>query len=111
MSIPAPVRERAADRCEYCRMRQEWEAFYPYHVEHIVAQQHRGSVSLRKEVLDAVVALRPTEEDDARYHELADKNAESTIIAEERAELESIVSGNTVLSLLRNEAKPVLQQR
>ena len=50
MSIPATarqaVRERAADRCEYCRMRQEWEAFYPYHIEHIVAQQHRGSDDL-----------------------------------------------------------------
>ena len=69
------------------------------------------AMSLRKEVLEAVVALRPSEEDEARYHELADKNAESTITAEERAELEGIVSGNTVLSLLRNEAKSVLQQQ
>lgn len=50
MSLPATVRqavrERAADRCEYCRMRQEWEPFYPYHIEHVVAQQHRGSDDL-----------------------------------------------------------------
>lgn len=46
MSLPQPlkqaVRARASDRCEYCLMRQAWEAFYPYHVEHIIAQQHRG---------------------------------------------------------------------
>jgi len=47
MSLPQPlkqaVRARAANRCEYCRMRQEWESFYSYHVEHVIAQQHRGS--------------------------------------------------------------------
>ncbi len=69
------------------------------------------ALSLRKEVLDAVVALRPSEEDEARYHELADKNAESTISTDERAELEGIVSSNTVLSLLRSEAKAALQQQ
>lgn len=46
MSLSQPlkqaVRARALDRCEYCLMRQAWEAFYPYHVEHIIAQQHRG---------------------------------------------------------------------
>jgi len=66
------------------------------------------AMSLRKEVLDAVVALRPAEEDETRYHELADKNAESSITPEELAELEAIVSANTLLSLLRNEAKSVL---
>lgn len=34
---------RAAECCKYCRMRQSWEAFYAYHVEHIVAKQHRGT--------------------------------------------------------------------
>ena len=69
------------------------------------------TVSLRNEVLDAVAALRPSEEDELRYHELADKNAEGLITPEERQELEGIVSGNTVLSLLRNEARVVLKQR
>ena len=69
------------------------------------------ALSLRKEVLDAVIALRPSKEDEALYHELADKNAESTITAEERAELEGIVSSNAVLSLLRNEARAALQQK
>lgn len=36
------VRERAGHRCEYCRMRQAWESYQPYHVEHVIAQQHRG---------------------------------------------------------------------
>lgn len=68
------------------------------------------AASLRKEVVDALAVLRPSEEDEARYHELAEKNAEGKITAEEKAELEGIVSGNTVLSLLRNEARAVLKQ-
>lgn len=36
------VRERAGHRCEYCRMRQAWEPYQSYHVEHVIAQQHRG---------------------------------------------------------------------
>ncbi|HCN30660.1 MAG TPA: HNH endonuclease [Verrucomicrobiales bacterium] len=50
MSLPAPVktavRERAADRCEYCRMRHRWEPLNVYHVEHVVARQHRGEDTL-----------------------------------------------------------------
>lgn len=37
------VRERARGRCEYCRMAEAWEPYFPYHVEHIVAMQHGGS--------------------------------------------------------------------
>ena len=69
------------------------------------------TASLRKEVLDAVAVLRPSQEDEARYHELADRNAEGQITPEERAELEGIVSGNTLLSLLRNEARTALKQK
>ena len=69
------------------------------------------TLSLRKEVLDAVAALRPSDEDEQRYHELADKNAEGVITPDERSELEGIVSGNTLLSVLRNEARVVLMQR
>lgn len=41
-SIRRLVRQRADSRCEYCRMRQAWEPFHTYHVEHVVAKQHRG---------------------------------------------------------------------
>ena len=37
------VRERAGNRCEYCRLRQEHEPLTPFHVEHIVAGQHEGT--------------------------------------------------------------------
>lgn len=37
------VRERAGNRCEYCRLRQEHDRFHPFHVEHIIARQHGGT--------------------------------------------------------------------
>ena len=37
------VRRRAGDRCEYCRIPQEADVFFAFHIEHIVAQQHQGS--------------------------------------------------------------------
>lgn len=37
------VRQRARDRCEYCRLRQADESETPFHVEHIIAKQHGGS--------------------------------------------------------------------
>ena len=40
------VRAQAEGRCEYCRMANDWEPFFPYHVEHIVPRQHRGSDEL-----------------------------------------------------------------
>jgi hypothetical protein len=47
MPVPESSRRlviaRAAGCCEYCRMRQSWEPFHAYHVEHIVAKQHRGT--------------------------------------------------------------------
>jgi hypothetical protein len=35
------VRQRAANRCEYCRMAQASEPLL-FHIEHIVARQHGG---------------------------------------------------------------------
>jgi hypothetical protein len=35
------VRDRAGNRCEYCRMPSEWYDT-PFHVDHITAQQHGG---------------------------------------------------------------------
>jgi HNH endonuclease len=37
------VRDRAGNRCEYCRIHQDDEPFFRLHVEHIVARQHHGS--------------------------------------------------------------------
>ncbi len=36
------VRTQANDRCEYCRIHQRYYRF-TFHVEHIVAKQHRGT--------------------------------------------------------------------
>lgn len=40
------VRDRAADRCEYCHIRQTDLPFAVFHVEHVVARQHGGSDEL-----------------------------------------------------------------
>lgn len=37
------IRERARDRCEYCRLHQDDEPFFPFQIEHIIAKQHGGS--------------------------------------------------------------------
>jgi hypothetical protein len=37
------VRQRAANRCEYCHLAQEHDRFHPFHVEHIIARQHGGT--------------------------------------------------------------------
>lgn len=36
------VRQRAGNRCEYCRLPEEVDE-WPFHLEHIVARQHGGS--------------------------------------------------------------------
>ena len=36
------VRRRASERCEYCRLHQQYSELV-HHVEHIVAKQHGGS--------------------------------------------------------------------
>ncbi len=40
------TRQRADDRCEYCRLRQGHEPYHTFHVEHVVARQHRGADDL-----------------------------------------------------------------
>ena len=37
------VRERAADRCEYCQLHQDEYEYQTLHVEHIIAKQHGGA--------------------------------------------------------------------
>lgn len=40
-SLERLVRERASQRCEYCRLPQEFDA-RRMHIEHVVARQHGG---------------------------------------------------------------------
>ena len=40
------VRQRAQDRCEYCRLPQAAQPFVTFHVEHIIAKKHGGSDGL-----------------------------------------------------------------
>jgi hypothetical protein len=42
-SLRTFVRERAGNRCEYCRLHQDDEPYLPFHIEHIVARQHAGA--------------------------------------------------------------------
>jgi hypothetical protein len=37
------VRRRAGYRCEYCRIHQDDDPLWPFHIEHIIARQHRRS--------------------------------------------------------------------
>jgi len=37
------VRERADDRCEYCRLRQEHAPLWRHQIEHIIPRKHRGT--------------------------------------------------------------------
>ena len=37
------VRQRAGNRCEYCRVHQRYYPDFTFHVEHIIARQHRGA--------------------------------------------------------------------
>ena len=37
------VRQRALDRCEYCRLPQAGQPFVTFHVEHVIPKKHRGS--------------------------------------------------------------------
>lgn len=36
------VRERAGNACEYCQLPQEATPYATFHVEHVIARQHRG---------------------------------------------------------------------
>jgi hypothetical protein len=65
---------------------------------------------LSAELADALLRLKADTEVQARYDELAGKNTDGALSAEERAELESLVRANSVLSLLKAEARAFLQQ-
>ena len=40
------VRRRAARRCEYCRLHEDDDPLFRFHIEHIVARQHEGTDAL-----------------------------------------------------------------
>ena len=44
-SLARAVRKRARDRCEYCRLTQEFDPI-PFEIDHIIARKHGGSTSL-----------------------------------------------------------------
>lgn len=64
---------------------------------------------LSAEALREIAAYQAGASEEELYHNLADRNAEGTITEEERSELESIVAANTLLSILRKEARAILQ--
>jgi hypothetical protein len=39
------VRRRAGQRCEYCRLHEDDDLLFAFHVEHIIARQHGGTDS------------------------------------------------------------------
>ena len=40
------VRDRAGGRCEYCRFHEHHLPLWPFHLEHILAEQHGGTDEL-----------------------------------------------------------------
>ncbi|HEX5219504.1 MAG TPA: hypothetical protein VFZ59_08040 [Verrucomicrobiae bacterium] len=63
---------------------------------------------LSMELARAIVNLTADEEIQARYDLLTEKNTEGQLTPAEREELESLVRVNTLLGVLKVEAKAVL---
>jgi hypothetical protein len=63
---------------------------------------------LSTELARALVNLTADEETQARYDLLADKRTESQLTPAEQEELESLVRVNTLLGILKAEARAVL---
>lgn len=63
---------------------------------------------LCNELARAIVNLTADEETQARYDSLAEKNTEGQLTPAERDELASLVRDNTLLGVLKLEAKSVL---
>ena len=62
------------------------------------------------ELADALLRLKADKEVQARYDELASKNTAGALTPEEREELESLVRANSILSILKAEARAFLQR-
>jgi hypothetical protein len=63
---------------------------------------------LSAELASALLRLEADAEVQARYDELAEKNTAGALTTEERLELESLVRANSILSLLKAEARTFL---
>ena len=66
------------------------------------------SRELTADLARALVNLQADTETQARYDELADKRSAGQITADEQGELESIVRANTLLGVLKAEARAFL---
>ena len=64
---------------------------------------------LSTELAGALLRLKADSEVQARYDELADKNTENALSPEERAELEPLVHANSILTVLKAEARAFLE--
>lgn len=64
--------------------------------------------SLTAELARALASLQADAETQARYETLAAKRTEASLAPAEQEELEAIVRANTVLGLLKAEARSVL---
>ena len=65
---------------------------------------------LSTELADALMRLKADAQIQARYQQLASKNTEGTLTRAEKAELESLVRANSILTILKAEARLFLQQ-
>lgn len=65
---------------------------------------------LNAEFAAALLRMQADEELQSRYDELADRNAQGQLTAEERRELDSIVRANVMLSVLKAEARAFLHR-
>ena len=66
------------------------------------------SRELTADLARALVNVHADEETQARYEELAEKHSAGQLTAEDKAELESIVRANTLLGVLKAEARALL---
>lgn len=63
------------------------------------------------ELANALVRLKADDEIQSRYDELADKNTSGALTPDEREELESLVRANSLLGVLKMEARAVLASK
>jgi hypothetical protein len=64
---------------------------------------------LNAEFAAALLRMRADEELQSRYEYLADRNTEGQLSPEEQSELASLVRANSLLSVLKAEARAFLQ--
>jgi CRISPR/Cas system-associated endonuclease Cas1 len=65
---------------------------------------------LRTELADALLRLKADAQVQARYEQLADKHTEGALTPMQQAELESLVRANSLLTLLKAEARAFLRR-